>query len=229
MDKKKIQLYYLPIQNDRCDGNFNDLMQFISPAKKERIRKFRFSIDQKLSLYAELLVRIIACQSLQIENDNLEFSINEFGKPYLKDKPFNFYFNLSHTKSAVVAAVSNQEIGVDIERKAETNLGIAFRFFTKSEYNYIDEFPDKREERFYEVWTKKEAYIKFVGKGLAIPLNSFNVFDHKIASRIKTLHQDNYIISVCSDIVEADVVFVKVNEDWVAWQSNKILKKKFHA
>lgn len=32
-----------------------------------------------------------------------------------------------------MVAISNQKIGVDIERKADTNLGIAFRFFTKSE------------------------------------------------------------------------------------------------
>lgn len=156
MDKSKIQLFYLPIQNDRCNSNFDDLMQFVSLTKRERIRKFHFSIDKKLSLYAELLVRIIACQSLQIKNKNIEFSVNEFGKPYLKDNLSNFHFNLSHTKNAVVVAVSNQEIGVDIEKITEANLEIALRFFTKLEYNYIDKLPDKRNERFYEVWTKKK-------------------------------------------------------------------------
>lgn len=224
MNKNTIQLFYLPIQNDRTNSYFNDLLQFVSLTKRERIWKFKFSIDKKLSLYAELLVRIIACQSLQIKNKNIEFSVNEYGKPYLKDNLSNFYFNVSHTNNAVVVAVSNQEIGVDIEKKREANLEIALRFFTKSEYSYIDKLPDKRNERFYEIWTKKEAYIKFVGKGLAIPLNSFDVFNEKIVSKIKTLYKNDYILSICSNFVNPNVNLVEVNENWVALQSSKFLE-----
>ena len=86
--ENEIQLYYLFVQNDEYD---DALMQFISLTRRERIQKLHSSINKKISLYAELLVRIIACQSLQIKNSNIEFFFNQFGKPYLKDN-FSIYF-----------------------------------------------------------------------------------------------------------------------------------------
>jgi 4'-phosphopantetheinyl transferase len=68
------------------------------------------------------------------------------------------------------------------------------RFFTSEEQSYISASPDAN-IAFYEIWTKKEAYIKYIGKGLAVPLNSFSVFSINTPMFTHMLRQ--YIFSVC--------------------------------
>ncbi|MDE7282609.1 MAG: 4'-phosphopantetheinyl transferase superfamily protein [Lachnospiraceae bacterium] len=55
-------------------------------------------------------------------------------------------------------------------------LDIAKHFFAKSEYEYITDCPeDETRRRFYEIWTAKEAYSKYGGKGFGIDFGSFEV------------------------------------------------------
>ena len=51
--------------------------------------------------------------------------------------------------------------------------------------------------RFFEIWTQKEAYLKFKGTGISGGLNRFNVFE--IPEKINTFIIDGYVISVCSE------------------------------
>lgn len=106
-----------------------------------------------------------------------------------------FFPSVSHTSNIIVIVVSNNEIGVDIEKIRNADLRIAKRFFTKYEQEYILENSLVQNNRFYEVWTKKEAYMKYVGKGLHMPINSFNVFDRNISEKLKTFKRDDYSLS----------------------------------
>ena len=72
----------------------------------------------------------------------------------------------------------NREIGIDVEYiRAELDIvGISRRFFSPHETHLIESAPeDKRQRLFYEIWVRKEAYIKALGKGLSIPLSRFTV------------------------------------------------------
>lgn len=100
------------------------------------------------------------------------------GKPYFADLPIRF--SLSHSEDKVILAVSDREIGADIERIRPLSLGVAKRFFTPAEQAYVfGKVPTERDfslpkaeqdaallRRFYEVWTKKEAYGKWQGSGM---------------------------------------------------------------
>ncbi len=67
-------------------------------------------------------------------------------------------------------------VGVDIEKIRPIDFAIAERFFTASEYRLLmDTAEQERLQLFYTLWTLKESYIKFVGKGLSIPLDSFAI------------------------------------------------------
>ncbi|MEH7621863.1 4'-phosphopantetheinyl transferase superfamily protein, partial [Bacillus thuringiensis] len=97
-------------------------------------------------------------------------------------------------------------IGVDIELIKNAELNIAERFFNNNEISYITENTSYQDKRFYEIWTKKEAYIKCIGKGLSMNLNSFNSLDHKIPSYFYNVNRAEYVISVCNGMREIELI-----------------------
>lgn len=79
----------------------------------------------------------------------------EQGKPYLQNGAA--HFNLTHTEGLTAVAVGTQRVGLDAERrKPRNNAALLSRLR-----------PSEREEDFYELWTAKEAYVKYVGGTLA--------------------------------------------------------------
>ena len=112
----------------------------------------------------------------------LAFATQEFGKPVLLAAPgveAPPHFNLSHTRGLVVLAVCREaEIGVDVESidRSLDPLRLAARHFSPSEREALAATPDaQRHERFFELWTLKEAYAKALGQGLNLDLQSFSV------------------------------------------------------
>lgn len=150
--------------------------------------------------YSEIFARKILGEHLNIESSSIAISKNEFGKPYLRDYP-NTYYNISHTKGAIVCVISDQEVGIDIERIGRFNKRIVERFFTKNEQNYIFKSQEGQDRRFIKVWTMKEAYVKWIGKGTEIPFESFDVLneDNICSVRINKLY-----ISICSNEIKND-------------------------
>ena len=129
------------------------------------------------------------------------------GKPRIAGQD-HFHYNLSHSGNRVVIAWGNSPVGVDVQ-KMDENVGkeaLARRYFTHEEQEFILEQPERIDERFYEVWTGKEAYLKYLGTGLTKSLASFSVLSPDIAPLLKTRYlPDGYCISLCSS--DPDCVF----------------------
>lgn len=107
----------------------------------------------------------------------------ESGKPYV-GVGSGMYVSISHSHGLCAAAVSDGEIGVDIEyidpsRPAERLNRLAERFFSQDELAYIKAGADAVDavlpERFFEVWCAKESYVKYTGDGLS-GLGAFSIF-----------------------------------------------------
>ncbi len=158
--------------------------------------KLYFTKIVNAKAHSEGFARNILGKHLKVDSDSLVMCKNEFGKPYLKDYP-NTHYNISHTKGAIVCAISDEPVGIDIEGVKKFNKRIAERFFTKSEQDYIFSKKENRDERFAEIWTMKEAYVKWTGNGMVIPFESFDVIDGIIPS-LKVLKMKDYVISVCT-------------------------------
>lgn len=205
-----MELFFLETDNNSLPKEYDTLLDKVSPEKKEQVKRYHFSEDKKLSLYGELLIRCIACQKLGLHNQDLEFSRTELGKPFLKGK-HEFEFNLSHSKSALVAAVSKEALGIDIEKKGSIKENLAKRFFCQEEVDYIFSKEGIEDFRFFEIWTKKEAYIKWKGKGLRIPLNSFCVLNSD-EGETETVEQGEYLISLYGERPIRITKFVKMKE-----------------
>ena len=98
--------------------NFNKYEKFVkytSLEKQAQIFKLHFEIDAKLSLLSDLFVRCLAYKALNVKNDSLIIKKNNYGKPYFVEIQ-DFHFNISHTRNAVLIGISNDAIGVDVER-----------------------------------------------------------------------------------------------------------------
>ena len=153
------------------------LLFLVSPEKQERIKKFHFEQDAQNCLLGDVLVRMEICHITSLSNKQLEFSVNEYGKPFLVNNP-RIHFNISHSGNYIACAIDDEPVGADIELLKTANMKIADRFFTADETTYIKKI--NQNYRFFEIWTKKESYIKWEGKGLSKPLTSFSVFNTHI-------------------------------------------------
>ena len=159
------------------DASGFSLPDFLSASEKNRFNKFYFSIDKQIFYQSHNALRYILSQYLSKKPHEIEFGFTSYGKPYLKNQ--NLYFNLSHTTSmAVIALTEDAEIGVDIEnlnRDMEYE-DLAKRFFCETEYlKLVKTPPEEKSHAFFNCWTRKEAFIKAVGEGLSYPLNDFEV------------------------------------------------------
>lgn len=149
------------------------MLSLVSENKQVKISKYCYVQDAKRALYSDILIRYIACKTLDIGNQELVFSSGECGKPFLVGYP-DFHYNISHSGEWVVCAISNTEVGVDIEQVMPIDFNIAKRFFTEYEYSQLLTQPQNEQlNYFYKIWTLKESYIKCTGEGLKCPLNSF--------------------------------------------------------
>ena len=176
-----------------------ELMELVPPDRQRELAALASDPDRKLGLYAELLVRSQINESLGLGNDRIVFEKQEHGKPYLKGNP-EFYFSLSHTKNAIAAAFSECEVGVDLERVKAIDCRVAKRAFSPKEQTHVLSHQNK-DLAFYEVWTRKEAYLKWTGTGLSAPLNSFDTYDAENSDRIYTREAGAYVLSVCCESI----------------------------
>ncbi len=119
----------------------------------------------------EAAAGVLAAHLEEILGRSLEIGTGEHGKPYARTSGRTVYFNISHTKGLAVLAYSeNTEVGVDTERIRKAPEKIADRFFTGEEREFLREDTEdgKDAERFFRIWTAKEACMKFSGVGLLL-------------------------------------------------------------
>ena len=147
----------------------------------DRAKRFFFEIDRQRFIVARGTLRSILSRYLTITPGHLRFYYNQHGKPSLAPELSStlLNFNLSHSgRMALFAITRNMEIGVDVERvRSDFEYEqIAKRFFSINEVAILRTIPTEQKlEAFYNCWTRKEAYIKAHGKGLSLPLDSFDV------------------------------------------------------
>lgn len=195
---------YLYIANIKLLENndvYNKAYQLISKDRKEKVDKLKFINDKKLSILAEIILKK-ALKELNL-NNNIEYIYNEYKKPYLKN---NVFFNISHSGEYVICVLSDNEVGCDIEYIRDIDLKIAKKYFNNDEYQSIINSNNKL-DTFYRYWTLKESYIKLLGLGLNLELDSFKIdisnklnFTQNINNNLYYLKEvdiDGYKSSIC--------------------------------
>lgn len=145
----------------------------------ERANRFRFDKHRRQYVVGRGALRALIAAYGGIRPEAVRFRYGDRGKPYVIHPESDLELNLSNSdEMALVGFVRGVEIGVDIEflKPMPDCEQIAERFFSASERDVLRELPaDRKEEAFFNCWTRKEAYLKAVGTGLAVPLDSFDV------------------------------------------------------
>jgi 4'-phosphopantetheinyl transferase len=171
-----MEIFALNIDDDIPDEEFHSMMERVSRERKTKILKFRRKADAKRALYSELLIRRLIGERLPLSEEEIRFETNQFGKPLLKQAEANFHFNISHSGSWVVCVLDSMPVGIDVEEIKPIDFDLAKRFFSQDEVSELHLTPkESKLSKFYSLWTLKESYIKAIGKGLSIPLDSFSI------------------------------------------------------
>ena len=165
----------LPLSEELLSVFPEDLLPCVSEERQNTIRKFRYVEDRTLSLFGALLIRYLAETHTQIRQKDLRFSKLSFGKPILENAP-DFHFNLSHCKGLIFAVCSDTSpVGADAEGMSDAYREIlsCLHEEERKEVLRLSE-EDARRLRFFEIWTRKEAFVKRSGEGMNRDFTSFD-------------------------------------------------------
>ncbi len=184
-----LEIYAVRLDYAFEKSKYARLLTCIAAEKQERVGRFYKYEDALRTLISDVLVRYLVCGRLKVNNQELLFTTNEYGKPFLSNYA-GIQYNTSHSGRWVVCALADRPVGIDIEQIKPIDLRIAERFFSKQEFeSLMSKEEAHREEFFYELWASKESYIKAIGKGLSIPLDSFSVNIGEEAVRLESKSQ----------------------------------------
>ena len=181
-----IRLLIADIQLGYSNRHF--LLKNLSEEQKEKALQFKNEKDQARSLISSYLINSLSSEKLLKK---------ELGKPYFENGPF---FNVSHSGKYIVMAISENEVGIDIEENVEKDMSSLIRIFNEAEAKMIKEHAD-----FYYLWCAKESLIKcFCGsigqikEVPSLPLNGLKTFKGK-DYQSQTLLFDKHIISITNE------------------------------
>lgn len=197
--------------------------------------------DPKISLQ---FIKKCICDFIGEKENNIDiiFAQNSYGKPYiekiykLKDNmrihiDISLFFSLSHSDNMMICAVACFNVGADCQIKkpkdAEQCKKIAKRFYSAVENKFLDSLdaniPEIYIDNFFKIWTKKEAYIKYTGKGLSEGLNTFSVtnetrqknyfgdvyFKRILLKNLKKMKIKDFYIYLCYNKTNKNILKIK--------------------
>ncbi|MVA56840.1 4'-phosphopantetheinyl transferase family protein [Agrobacterium vitis] len=174
--------FYDEINDDALLAHLRSLL-----SEKELLQemRFHFADHQKRYLVTRALVRSVLSRYAPVHPASWEFRVNAYGRPHLSPAHSNeaqgLRFNVSHTQGLIALGVArDRDLGIDVEHLTVRDIpaGLAECWFTPEEVAELNRTErERRQEKFFEYWTLKEAYIKARGMGLSIPLNQFSFRD----------------------------------------------------
>jgi 4'-phosphopantetheinyl transferase len=175
------ELHVWVVEIDTPDAEDAGHAEILAPAERVRASSFKSPADRAGFVQRRAALRMLLAGYLGVAPRDVTFTVNSFGKPSViaPHASAGLSFNSSHSGTVAVIAVSRSgRLGIDVEqlRPLADADGIAARFFNAGETATLAMLqPHDCVAGFFNAWTRKEAVIKAVGRGLSIPLDSFAV------------------------------------------------------
>jgi len=162
---------------NRSDTELAKLSALLNHQEQKRANQFIAKQAKNNFTVARGILRYLLAKYLQTNPQDLIFQQNRYGKLYLENSELQFNLSHSHDWALFIFAL-HQPVGIDIEliRNEFEFAPIAQRFFAKEENKVLLALPkDQQLQAFFNCWSRKEAFIKAVGKGLFCALDDFSV------------------------------------------------------
>ncbi len=166
-------------------------LKLMLPRRRERILRYKKKGDRVRSIAGEILAKRMLKSLYDV--DNPEIYHDEKGKPFTDIEGVNL--SISHSENMVVCVISENPVGIDVEKIKPFNYKLINKVCTDRESEYVLSDKDEKDIllRFYEVWTAKEGYFKREGTGIT-KFKSVDIFDLER----KHFIVDDYFIQIVS-------------------------------
>ena len=158
---------------DTCSECLERPGGILSEDERERTTRFHSRLDAARWAASRIVLRSLLGRYLFLEPRDISFQIGATGKPdvAIPSGRRQIQFNMSHSDAVGLYAVSRfRRVGIDVERmrRLPDFASLAQRMFAPDEQRVLQGLPDaQRTAAFFRFWTRKEAYLKATGQGLA--------------------------------------------------------------
>lgn len=197
-------IYIFENTKDLNENFVEQAFPLLSRERQQKISNYKILTDKIDGCIGFLLLRYALKNEYNI-TEIPEFTFGEYGKPFLKNHN-NIHFNISHCKNAVVCAVSDRNIAVDIMDYRKIHNSVIKRVCSDNEKAMLNTIQNK-DKNFIKLWTMKECYSKLVGKGLSMDFSKITA-DLPECKKFRYIETDSYILA-CSEI--SDNKIIKLN------------------
>lgn len=196
------------------------LYSLLSAKEKAQSKKF-FTVDlTNRYIITRAVLRNILAKHLGTLPQDLEFVRNSYGKPFVRG--VDLEFNMSHSRdSAYYTVAVDFSVGIDVEfyNRKKDIFNIAQNVFSSHELDFFLNLSKlKRQDFFFNTWTKKEAVIKAMGLGLAYPMEKVDTMLEKNSQYVNISGDRYYLHNLNSSDDYKSHLAVKNNSDIVVNQ-----------
>ncbi len=150
----------------------------LSPAEQAQADRIHHEQRRRTFLASRILLRQWLSQVTGQPTNRLTLGTGPYGKPFLVEDP-SLQFNLSHGGDWLMIVLRDRHaVGIDIEpiRPRRQLAQLCRRYLSEGESRTVLSLPqDQGQFQFLRYWTCKEAYVKGLGVGLTIPLNTVDL------------------------------------------------------
>ena len=185
------------------DAEVQRMLPLVSPQRREQALRFRHLFGRFCCLKSWLMLQdlILECTKPNesftsrlrgIYMSSMDtFRYNEHGKPYLEGGPF---FSISHCKTGIAVAVSDEPVGIDIEQIRSAGADLIERTMNEEEQRLIRE-SEQPDRTFTRLWTQKEAIVKCQGIGIE-SFEQLQTVLNDAQWTLDTIEKEKYIVSI---------------------------------
>lgn len=188
-----ITCWYYDVSELEPEAHYSAALEMLPwEQRRQKVHRYLHRKDQLLCLGAGLLAWQVLSRAGAVDP---ELGFGPAGKPFLRQHP-QLHFNLSHSGSLAVCALSDTPVGVDVECIAPMDAGVVSYCLSAAEQAHLYASPTQ-ERTFCKLWTRKESCLKLLGQGLDSPLSRLSVLPG-CPWHFESLVLPEAVISVCT-------------------------------
>ncbi len=192
---------------------------YLSEHEKSRAERFRHESDYNCYVSVHALLRIELSSLLGTKAKSIRIGVSEYGKPFIQGSDLPFSLSRTGNLFAFVVGRGNQFLGIDIEQiKPRIDfIGISRDYFSANEQQLILSYKNVTDQKrtFFEIWTRKEAFLKAIGVGINADLRKVQVMEGGNILNLAGVQLNNHVFKITTAIKKEALISVASSIDFI--------------